>query len=67
MQEVSKTPPSVKVDVQVSNELRKIPTSQSQSGTVPIKEGSEQPSGNHRKRSATRNDSSSTGKHTFKW
>ena len=53
-EEVSKTPQTVKVDVQVS-------TSQFHSETGPMKKGSGKPS-RYRKRSATRNSSSTTGK-----
>jgi hypothetical protein len=60
-EEVSKTPQIVKVDVQVSNEQRKVTTSQSHSETGPMKKGLGEPSG-YRKRSATKNFSSTTGK-----
>ena len=60
-EEVSKTPQTVKVDVQVSNGQRRVTTSQSHSETGPMKKGSGKPSG-YRKRSATRNSSSTTGK-----
>jgi hypothetical protein len=60
-EEVSKTPQTVKVDVQVSNGQRRITTSQSHSKTGPMKNGSGKPS-RYRKRSATRNSSSTTGK-----
>ena len=59
-EEVSKTPQTVKVDVQVSNGQRRVTTSQSHSETGPMKKGSEKPSG-YRKRSATINFSSTTG------
>jgi hypothetical protein len=64
-EKVSKTPPTVKVDVQVSNEQRRVTTSQSHSETDPMKKGSGKPSG-YRKRSATKNVSSAIGKKT-KW
>ena len=51
----------MKVDVQVSNGQRRITTSQSHSETGPMKKGSGKPS-LYRKRSATRNSSSTTGK-----
>jgi hypothetical protein len=60
-EEVNKTPHTVKVDVQVSNGQRRVTTSQSHSETGPLKKGSGKPSG-YRKRSATRNSSSTTGK-----
>jgi hypothetical protein len=60
-EEVSKTPQTVKVDVQVSNGQRRITTYQSHSKTGPMKNGSGKPS-RYRKRSATRNSSSTTGK-----
>ena len=60
-EEVSKTPQSVKVDVQVSNGKRRVTTYQSHSETGPMKKGSGKPSG-YRKRSATKNVSSTTGK-----
>ena len=60
-EEVSKTPQTVKVDVQVSNGQRRVTTSQSHSETGPMKKGSGKPSG-YRKRSATINFSSTTGK-----
>jgi hypothetical protein len=60
-EEVNKTPQTVKVDVQVSNGQRRVTTSQSHSETGPLKKGSGKPSG-YRKRSATRNSSSTTGK-----
>jgi hypothetical protein len=59
-EEVSKTPQTVKVDVQVSNGQRIVTTSQSHSETGPRKKGSGKLSG-YRKRSATRNSSSTTG------
>ena len=61
LQDVSKTPQTVKVDVQVSNGQRRVTTSQSHSETGPMKKGSGKPSG-YRKRSATRTSSSTTGK-----
>jgi hypothetical protein len=60
-EEVSKTPQTVKVDVQVSNGQRRVTTSQSHSETGPMKKGSGKLSV-YRKRSATRNSSSTTGK-----
>ena len=51
----------MKVDVQVSNGQRRVTTSQSHSETGPMKKGSGKPS-LYRKRSATRNSSSTTGK-----
>jgi hypothetical protein len=60
-EEASKTPQTVKVDVQVSNGQRRVTTSQSHSETGPMKKGSGKPSG-YRKRSATRNASFTTGK-----
>ena len=60
-EEVSKTPQTMKVDVQVSNGQRRVTTSQSYLETGPMQKGSEKPSG-YRKRSATRNASSTTGK-----
>jgi hypothetical protein len=60
-EEVSKTPQTVKVDVQISNGQRRVTTSQSHSETGPMKKGSGKPSEYH-KRSATRNSSSTTGK-----
>jgi hypothetical protein len=60
-EEVSKTSQTMKVDVQVSNGQRRVTTSQSHSETGPMQKGSEKPSG-YRKRSATRNASSTTGK-----
>jgi hypothetical protein len=45
LQEVSKTPQTVKVDVQVSNGQRRVTTSQSHSETDPMKKGSGKPSG----------------------
>jgi hypothetical protein len=60
-EEVSKTPQTVKVDVQVSNGQRRVTTSQSHSETGPMKKGSGKPSG-YRKRSATKHFSSTTGK-----
>ena len=44
-EEVSKTPQTVKVDVQVSNGQRRVTTSQSHSETGPMKTGSGKPSG----------------------
>ena len=44
-EEVSKTPQIVKVDVQVSNEQRRVTTSQSHSETDPMKKGLGEPSG----------------------
>jgi hypothetical protein len=60
-EEVSKTPQTVKVDVQVCNGQRGVTTSQSHSETGPMTKGSGKPSG-YRKRSATRNSFSTTGK-----
>ena len=60
-EEVSKTPQSVKVDVQVSNGQRRVTTAQSRSETGPMKKSSGKPSG-YRKRSATKYFSSTTGK-----
>ena len=51
----------MKVDVQVCNGQRKVTTSQSHSETGPVKKGSGKPLG-HRKRSDTRNASSTSGK-----
>jgi hypothetical protein len=44
LQEVSKTPQAVKVDVQVSNGQRRVTTSQSHSKTGHMKNGSGKPS-----------------------
>jgi hypothetical protein len=60
-EEVSKTPRTMKVDVQVSNGQRIVTNSQSHSETGPMKKGSGKLSG-YRKRSATRNSSSTAGK-----
>ena len=60
-EEVSKTPQTMKVDVQVSNGQRIVTNSQSHSETGPMKNGSGKLSG-YRKRSATKNSSSTTGK-----
>jgi hypothetical protein len=60
-EEVSKTPQTMKVDVQVSNGQRIVTNSQSHSETGPMKKGSGKLSG-YRKRSATRNSSSTAGK-----
>ena len=57
-EEVSKTPQSVKVDVQVSNGQSQ---SHSETGPMSMKKGSRKPSG-YRKRSPTKNVSSTTGK-----
>jgi hypothetical protein len=51
----------VKVDVHVSNEQRRVTTSQFHSESGPIKKDSGKHSG-YRKRSATKNVSSTTGK-----
>jgi hypothetical protein len=53
-EKVSKTPQTVKVDVQVSNGQRRVTTFQSHSESDPMKKGSGKPSG-YRKRSATKN------------
>ena len=58
-EEVSKTPQTVKVDVQVSNGQRRV-TTQSHSETGLMKKGSGKPS-RYRKRSATKHFSSITG------
>jgi hypothetical protein len=60
-EEVSKTPQTMKVDVQVSNGQRIVTNSQSHSETGPMKKGSGKLS-RYRKRSATKNSSSTTGK-----
>ena len=56
-EEVSKTPQTVKIDVQVSNGQRRVTTSQFHSETGPMKKGSGKLSG-YRKRSATKHFSS---------
>jgi ribosomal protein L34 len=60
-EEVSKTPQTVKIDVQVSNGQRRVTTFQFHSETGPMKKARGKPSG-YRKRSATKNCSSTTGK-----